>query len=169
MYGTARCNPGEDAVRALTPGARGIQAPASTHSSEPAPHLSPHRTTMSAAEHCKGSGAANAFDKYNAKKTGIATGLAKGHVVSKHTAKRRTRSRSAKKTASVRATRELIREVVGLSPYEKRILDVLKNGAGNVEKKMYKMSKQRLGSHRRAIKKRDEITAYWAKLRQQAA
>jgi len=96
----------------------------------------------------------------------LAAGLVKGHVVVKYSSKIRTRSRSAKKSASTHACRELAREVMGLAPYEKRLLDVLKAGAGNVEKRMYKMAKKRLGTHRRAIKKRDEITAYWGKLRQ---
>ena len=125
-----------------------------------------HFYKMSAAEHTKGSGAANAFDKYNTEKSGLAAGLVKGHVVVKYSSKIRTRSRSAKKSASTHACRELAREVMGLAPYEKRLLDVLKAGAGNVEKRMYKMAKKRLGTHRRAIKKRDEITAYWGKLRQ---
>lgn len=121
---------------------------------------------MSAAEHCKGSGAANAFDKYNTEKSGLAAGLVKGHVVVKYSAKIKTRSRSAKKSAKTHCAREIAREVVGLAPYEKRILDTLKAGTGNVEKRMYKMAKKRLGTHRRAIKKRDEIKAYWSKLRQ---
>ena len=123
---------------------------------------------MSAAEYCKGSGAANAFDKYNAPKTGKAAGLAKGHVVTKHVSKKRTRSRALKKSERYHTAKEIAREVTGLAPYEKRILDVLKAGTGNVEKRMYKMSKKRLGTHRRAIKKRDEISKYWAKLRQAA-
>jgi large subunit ribosomal protein L36e len=121
---------------------------------------------MSAAEHCKGSGAANNFDKYNTEKSGLAAGLVKGHVVVKYSSKVRTRSRSAKKSDRTIAARQIAREVMGLAPYEKRILDVLKAGTGNVEKKMYKMGKKRLGTHRRAIKKRDEIKAYWSKLRQ---
>ena len=124
---------------------------------------------MSAATHCKGSGAANAFDKYNTEKSGLAAGLAKGHVVVKYSAKVKTRSRSLKKSDKTQAARSLAREVMGLAPYEKRILDVLKTGAGNVEKRMYKMGKKRLGTHRRALKKRDEIKQYWAKLRQAAS
>mmetsp|Transcript_23423 Transcript_23423/g.55463 ORF Transcript_23423/g.55463 Transcript_23423/m.55463 type:complete len:125 (+) Transcript_23423:62-436(+) len=124
---------------------------------------------MSAAEHCKGAGAANAYDKYNAPKTGLAAGLAKGHVVSKHTAKVRTRSRSSKKSDRVSLVKNIISEVTGLSPYEKRLLDILKAGAGNPEKRMYKFAKKRLGTHRRALKKREQIKAYWAKARQAAA
>ena len=124
---------------------------------------------MSAAEYCKGSGAANAFDKYNTAKTGIAAGLAKGHKVTTKKVKRGTRSRALRKSERVATAKAIAREVMGLAPYEKRILDVLKTGTGNVEKRMYKMSKKRLGTHRRAIKKRDEITAYWGKLRQAAA
>jgi len=123
---------------------------------------------MSASDHCKGAGAANAFDKYKADKTGLAAGMAKGHVVVKYSAKLKTRSRSLKKNDKVHAARSIAREVCGLAPYEKRILDVLKVGAGNVEKRMYKMGKKRLGTHRRALKKRDEIKQYWAKARQAA-
>jgi large subunit ribosomal protein L36e len=40
--------------------------------------------------------------------------------------------------------RELITEVVGLSPYEKRLLDILKTGGVASEKKMYKYAKKRV-------------------------
>lgn len=123
---------------------------------------------MSAASYCKGSGAANAFDKYNAPKTGVAAGLAKGHKVTKRAVKRGTRSRALRKSERVATAKAIAREITGLAPYEKRILDALKAGTGNVEKRMYKMAKKRLGTHRRALKKRDEINAYWAKLRQAA-
>ena len=70
--------------------------------------------------------------------------------------------------------RELITEVVGLSPYEKRLLDILKTGGVASEKKMYKLAKKRvscslfvlapaylhriqLGTHKRAISKRDQV------------
>ena len=123
---------------------------------------------MSAAEHTYGSGAANEFDKYTATKTNIAVGLARGHRLNKRKPVRKTRKKG-KVGPKARKIVEICREVTGLSPYEKRILDVLKLGAGNVEKRMYKMSKKRLGSHKRAAKKRDEIKDYYAKVRAAAA
>jgi large subunit ribosomal protein L36e len=40
--------------------------------------------------------------------------------------------------------RDLITEVVGLSPYEKRLLDMLKTGGASSEKRMYKFAKRRV-------------------------
>ena len=119
---------------------------------------------MSAAEHTFGSGAANEFDKYTATKSNISVGLARGHRLSKRKPVRKA-PKKGKVGAKARKIKDICREVTGLAPYEKRILDVLKLGAGNVEKRMYKMSKKRLGTHRRAGKKRDEIKDYYAKVR----
>ena len=117
-------------------------------------------------DHVKGAGAANEFDKYKAKKTGLSVGLAKGHVVTKRAVVRKApRKNYGKTNKRLQNIRAVVREVCGLSPYEKRILDTLKLGAGNMEKKMYKMAKQRLGTHRRAVAKREEIKTYWQKAR----
>jgi large subunit ribosomal protein L36e len=40
--------------------------------------------------------------------------------------------------------RDLISEVVGLSPYEKRLIDILKTGGASSEKKIYKYAKKRV-------------------------
>jgi large subunit ribosomal protein L36e len=53
--------------------------------------------------------------------------------------------------------REIAREVVGLSPYERRILDMIKTGGSAADKRVYKFAKRRLGSHKRAIAKREDI------------
>lgn len=42
--------------------------------------------------------------------------------------------------------RDLIGEVVGLSPYEKRLLDMLKTGGVSSEKRMYKFAKRRVSA-----------------------
>lgn len=53
--------------------------------------------------------------------------------------------------------RDLIGEVVGLSPYEKRLLDMLKTGGVSSEKRMYKFAKRRVSSHFSAIHAEKEI------------
>ena len=54
--------------------------------------------------------------------------------------------------------REVIREVCGLAPYEKKMMELIRAGERAKEKKAVKMARARLGSQRRAQKKRDEIT-----------
>merc|ERR1711937_499856 len=102
--------------------------------------------------------------------SGIAVGLNKGHVVDKIANKAQKPSRR-KGTLGKRVSvvREVIREVVGLAPYEKRLLDILKTGANNPDKKVYKMAKNRLGSHKRALRKRDEIKRMYQAFRANAA
>jgi large subunit ribosomal protein L36e len=65
--------------------------------------------------------------------------------------------------------RELAREVVGLAPYERRILDMIKTGGSSADKRVYKFAKRRLGSHKRALAKREDIKEVNAKQRARAA
>ena len=50
--------------------------------------------------------------------------------------------------------RDLIGEVVGLSPYEKRLLDMLKTGGVSSEKRMYKFAKRRVRSMKCTVRLR---------------
>lgn len=61
----------------------------------------------------------------------------------------------ARKRVSV--VRKVIAELVGRAPYEKKIMEVLNLKQANSNKKAYKIAKKRLGSHKRAIKKREKL------------
>jgi hypothetical protein len=49
-------------------------------------------------------------------------------------------------TKRVKLVREVVREMAGLTPYEKRILDMIKVGGASAEKRMYKFAKKRVSS-----------------------
>ena len=55
------------------------------------------------------------------------------------------------------AVREVIREVAGFSPVEKRMLEMIRTGVASKEKKAVKHCRARFGTHRRAQLKRDEL------------
>ena len=58
--------------------------------------------------------------------------------------------------------RNVIREVAGFAPYEKRITELLKVGK---DKRALKLAKRKLGTHKRAKKKREEMANVLRKMR----
>ena len=52
--------------------------------------------------------------------------------------------------------RGVIREVVGFAPYERRVMELLKNSK---DKRARKLAKRRLGTLRRAKRKVEELNA----------
>ncbi|ELR16622.1 60S ribosomal protein L36, putative [Acanthamoeba castellanii str. Neff] len=84
---------------------------------------------------------------------GIARGLKRGFPVTKRTRKIRTADvrRIGKRTKFVR---EVIREVSGYAPYERRIIELMRVG---LDKRALKLAKRKIGTHRRALKKREEM------------
>ncbi len=93
-------------------------------------------------------------------RTGLFIGLNKGFIVTKpkvdHQKLRQTR-KMGKLGKRVALVREVIREVAGLAPYERKIMELIRTGVASKEKKAVKMARHRLGSHTRAQRKRDEI------------
>ena len=93
-------------------------------------------------------------------KTGIFVGLNKGFIVTKpkvNTRKLKPSYKKGKLGKRVTLVREVIREVVGLAPYERKMIELIRTGVAIKEKKAVKLARRRLGTQRRAQNKRDEI------------
>ncbi|KAM0953314.1 putative ribosomal protein L36e [Dioscorea sansibarensis] len=102
--------------------------------------------------------------------SGICVGLNKGHIVTKRELPPRPSSRKGsllcqlfeKTSKRVQFVKNLIREVAGFAPYEKRITELLKVGK---DKRALKVAKRKLGTHKRAKKKREEMANVLRKMR----
>lgn len=92
---------------------------------------------------------------------GLAVGLNKGHVVSSIEVASWQPGKNPRKRVSL--IRKVIKEICGKSSYEKKIIELLKQKKANSNKKAYKLAKKSLGTHKRAIKKRTELTEYLAR------
>ena len=87
-------------------------------------------------------------------------GLNKGFIVTKpkvNYKKLKPSHRKGKLGKRVAVVREVIREVVGLAPYERKMLEMIRTGNAIKEKKAVKLARRRLGSNKRASRKRDEL------------
>lgn len=99
----------------------------------------------------------------------VAFGANGGHKVTKHTIEKPFKqrpSRTPSHNKHARFVRDIIREVSGLQPYEKRVVELLKIGK---DKRALKFIKRRLGQHSRSKKKRDELASYLQASRRAAA
>eukprot|EP01110_Echinostelium_bisporum_P001631 TRINITY_DN1386_c0_g1_i1.p1 TRINITY_DN1386_c0_g1~~TRINITY_DN1386_c0_g1_i1.p1 ORF type:complete len:100 (+),score=31.68 TRINITY_DN1386_c0_g1_i1:27-326(+) len=84
----------------------------------------------------------------------LSVGLKRGHVVKKKTVSKRGTRKPLSRRGKL--AKELVREVTGYSPYERRVMEYLKNG---LDKRALKLAKKKLGSHQRAKGKREELNA----------
>jgi large subunit ribosomal protein L36e len=67
-----------------------------------------------------------------------------------------------KTSKRVHFVRNLVREVAGFAPYEKRITELFKVGK---DKRALKVAKSKLGTHKRAKKKREEMASFLRNMR----
>ncbi|KAH9299588.1 hypothetical protein KI387_031270, partial [Taxus chinensis] len=88
-------------------------------------------------------------------KGGLFVGTNKGHVVTKRELAPRPSANKGKRSKRSVFVRQMIREVAGFAPYEKRITELLKVGK---DKRALKVAKRKLGTHKRAKKKREEMS-----------
>lgn len=87
---------------------------------------------------------------------GYALGLNKGYIVTKQD-KRVKPSQRRRTSKRVELIRKVIRSAVGLSPYEKRALELFKMEDQKLDKRATKFLKKRLGTWKRATAKREFI------------
>ena len=88
-------------------------------------------------------------------KTNLAVGMDHGKVVTKRAMAPKPSYRKGKLNKRVAFVREVVREVAGFAPYEKRVMELLKVGK---EKRALKVLKAKLGTHKRAKSKREMMT-----------
>nr|CAJ17423.1 ribosomal protein L36e [Agriotes lineatus] len=103
----------------------------------------------------------------------IAVGLQKGHKTTKIPAGKSGKTNKIRparlkgiQTKHTKFVRELIREVVGHAPYEKRAMELLKVSK---DKRALKFLKRRLGTHIRAKRKREELSNILTQMRKAQA
>ncbi|CCK69823.1 60S ribosomal protein eL36 KNAG_0D00710 [Huiozyma naganishii CBS 8797] len=87
-------------------------------------------------------------------KTGIAVGLNKGKQVNAMTPAPKMSYKKGAISNRTQFVRSLVKEIAGLSPYERRLIDLIRNSG---EKRARKVAKKRLGSFKRAKAKVEEM------------
>jgi large subunit ribosomal protein L36e len=97
--------------------------------------------------------------------TGIAIGINKGHKVTPRQKAARVSYRKGAASARTTFVRDIIHEVAGLAPYERRIIELIRNSQ---EKRARKLAKKKLGTFGRAKAKVESMTRVIAESRRVA-
>ncbi|CAO3680043.1 unnamed protein product [Rhizopus stolonifer] len=85
-----------------------------------------------------------------AAKSGIAVGINKGHI----TARRELKAKPSNKIGRGAFVKSIVREVAGFAPYERRLMELIKNSK---DKRAKKLCKAKVGTFLRAKKKIEEL------------
>ena len=97
-------------------------------------------------------------------KSGYFVGLNHGHIVTKPKADpnhRRVNAshRKGRATKRTQAVRSVVQEIAGFSPYERKIIEMLRTGDAIKEKKAMRMARKKLGRQFRAKRKVENLAA----------
>ncbi|KAI0268379.1 ribosomal protein L36e [Gloeopeniophorella convolvens] len=82
-------------------------------------------------------------------------GLQHGHPTTAIPKAVRPSQRKGIQSAKTKLVRSIVREVVGFSPYERRVMELLRNSK---DKKARKLTKKRLGTLLRSKRKLEELS-----------
>eukprot|EP00747_Dinoflagellata_sp_TGD_P185195 gnl/TRDRNA2_/TRDRNA2_41614_c0_seq1.p3 gnl/TRDRNA2_/TRDRNA2_41614_c0~~gnl/TRDRNA2_/TRDRNA2_41614_c0_seq1.p3 ORF type:complete len:132 (-),score=38.80 gnl/TRDRNA2_/TRDRNA2_41614_c0_seq1:63-407(-) len=89
--------------------------------------------------------------------SGLACGMNKGFIVTRKALPKKPAYRKGRVSERNKLVREVVREVSGFAPYERRMIELIKIGSSATFKRALKLAKKRLGTHKRGKKKRDEM------------
>merc|ERR1712141_101471 len=96
----------------------------------------------------------------------MAIGLNKGKKLTKNVQKPRPSRRKGTLTKRAKFVRDVVREVAGFAPYERRIMELLRISK---DKRALKFAKKRLGAPIRGKRKREEMQGVIQSMRKAAA
>jgi large subunit ribosomal protein L36e len=86
---------------------------------------------------------------------GIAMGNDKGHILTK--IEKKSNEKIIRPRKRMKIVRSIVHEISGHAPYERKIMELLKQNKRITDKKAYKLAKKSLGTHKRALRKRNEL------------
>ena len=97
-------------------------------------------------------------------KTGLFVGMNKGHIVTKpekgaNAFKKQLSLRKGRLSERVKQVRQVITEVTGLPPFQRKMLEMIRTGEAKAEKKAIRLARKRVGSQKRALILRDNMHA----------
>ncbi|KAJ8489306.1 hypothetical protein ONZ45_g13628 [Pleurotus djamor] len=88
-------------------------------------------------------------------RTNLRVGLNTGHPTTALERPARPSQRKGKSSTKTQFVRSVVREVVGFSPYERRVMELLRNSK---DKRARKLTKKRLGTLLRSKRKLEELS-----------